>query len=254
MAQTYSLAISDFQPDGPDYNNNDGSDVMLNVVPRTAKSYGPMPSMAVYSGALTARCQGAVAELDSAGNVFNFAGDATKLYRLASGSISWVDVSRLAGGAYACPADALWKFAFMNGRVIATNYIDDVQGFLIDSAANFSQLSAGAPKARYCAVIKNFLMLANTTDAVNGPQPQCVWWSALNDPPNFPTLNTAAAAAVFSWGAPRLSALGIAVVLLVGISRVYLGVHWPTDVLAGWALGAAVGAIVVALSRLRYLR
>lgn len=46
-----------------------------------------------------------------------------------------------------------------------------------------------------------------------------------------------------------LTALAVFMVLVVGLTRLYLGVHWPVDVLVGWVVGLAVAAVALALAR-----
>jgi membrane-associated phospholipid phosphatase len=40
-------------------------------------------------------------------------------------------------------------------------------------------------------------------------------------------------------------ALGLMVGGFIGVGRLYVGVHWPSDVLAGWVLGGALSATAV---------
>ena len=188
------IPFGEWMPDMPAL-SNPGANVATNVIPRTDKSYGPFPSATVFSSALTAYCRGAYSGRDTTGNVANFAGDGTALYK--SNGNGWDDVTNT-GGAYTTGSAQYWEFAQYGDVVIATNLADNPQAFTVSSDTNFADLDSNAPKGKTVETIKDFLMFGDTNDGTDGDQPNRVWWSAIGDPTSWPTPGTASAAQVQS--------------------------------------------------------
>ena len=54
----------------------------------------------------------------------------------------------------------------------------------------------------------------------------------------------------FGWTCAGVTAVALMATFLVGVSRVYMGVHYPTDVLAGWAIGLAWALLCGAVAQM----
>jgi hypothetical protein len=183
------VPFSQWAPDKADI-GNPGETVAQNVFPKSGGGYAPVPDLVEFSNALGARCQGAFAAKDSAAGVYNFAGDASKLYLLSDSSYS--DVSKTAG--YTTATDESWRFCQFGQKVYATNFNSTIQSFTLGTSSIFQDITGGAPKARHIATIDpGFVMVGNTNDSVDGAVPNRVWWSAFGDPDTWPTIGSALA-------------------------------------------------------------
>jgi undecaprenyl-diphosphatase len=100
------------------------------------------------------------------------------------------------------------------------------------------------------------------------PRPDLVEHLVNTHTPSFPSGHAMVSAIVYltlgslimrfvASGRVRVYVLSVAILLtfLIGVSRIYLGVHWPSDVAAGWAMGAAWASLAwLAVSALRFYR
>ena len=156
----------------------DGVVDALNCVPG-ASGYAPFGALVTVTDALDAYPRGAVQLRDDSNAVFQYCGDAAKLYRNVSDA--WTDAS--VSGGYSTAAGDAWEFAKWRNTIIATNYTDNPQTLTL-GGTTFADLTS-ALTFKHVAVIRDFVVAGYTDDNTDGEVPWRVRWCAFQDPTDW---------------------------------------------------------------------
>ena len=139
-----------------------------------------------------------------------------------------------------------------------------ILGMLTVSVAGFLILQGKRQAAVFviAAVAGGLIISSLLKTGFDRPRPDLVPHGAYTYTASFPSGHSTMSAVTFlTLGAllarvqrrrrvkAYLIILALILTTLVGVSRVYLGVHWPTDVLAGWTLGTTWALICWLVAR-----
>jgi len=193
-----------------------------NVLPDPV-GFRALPALAAGStNALDGSCLGAAVMLEADGTTHSFAATATRLYKLGTGSV-WQDVGRdenvldqagatildQAGnaittfGTYTSGGGERWQFANFGSLVIAVTNTEDVQKFDVASSVNFTALGGTPPRARYIAIVRDFVVLG----CLFGDE-RTIHWSGINDAEHWTAGTNSSDTQTFPDGGPVRGIIG----------------------------------------------
>lgn len=141
------------------------------------------------------------------------------------------------------PGGALWILLMWKGGTKGrTVGILVVLGIILADQISSSVLKPLTARLRPCKTLEGFRLLVHCGSKYGFPSSHAS--------------NIAAIGTIFIFYYRKWAAFWIVMIVLIGWSRVYVGVHFPLDVLAGWILGGliSIGLIRIAESKFWIIR
>lgn len=186
------IPLAEFAPDSAEVNPG-ASDCICNVVPILEQEggvvYAPFRGLSGASDPTPEGVKGAITFFQTAGEAQIVAGTESGLYLFNPVSGTWSNASDSGEPAgYNTPFGYWWEFASFGKYLLATNNLNRIQFANVSSEAVFAPIpvSADITRAKCLSVVKDFVVLGNTVDALDGERPQRLWWSSIGNPLSFP--------------------------------------------------------------------